>query len=105
MHAMKGSVARAKAKQRARGEPEEAVLSVFTDAVLDAEAIARRAPILTRWSKIRTTTLGELRAQGFEVTHPDEIGHASVKLPDPPSDDDYVRFLGAFGAPEPNPIL
>jgi hypothetical protein len=100
---MKCSVARTRSKQRLKGELERPVLSVFTDPELGAEGICAQAPILRGWKKIRVSTVGELRARGFAVCPPGDDGHATLELPDPPTDDDYERLHGAFGEPQENP--
>lgn len=53
---------------------------------------------------IRKSTVGRLRAVGFEVTWP--VGnkrHSDLILPTPPTDDDWARLVEAFDPAEPNP--
>jgi hypothetical protein len=103
LDAMKDSVKRTKRKQRLREQEEEALLSVFTHPADDAARIVERAPILRNWTKVQLSTAGRIRAAGFPISLPDERGHASVKLPDDPSDEDYERFRAAFDTAIPTP--
>lgn len=105
IEAMKNSVARTLEKRAAKGEPAEYALSVFTDATRSLAEIVVRAPILQRWTQIRVSTVGALRARGFRVSHPDRYGHASLVFPGPPSDADYERLLDAFSEPIPKPTI
>jgi hypothetical protein len=56
--------------------------------------------------RLRTTTVGAIRAVGFDVV-PDEPppGHALITLPRLPADEDYAAIADVFGPPEPNPAL
>lgn len=62
-------------------------LSVYSTPGLDADEIARRVPL--PHSKIRESTVGRLRSRGYDVvSSPGPPGHADLKLPDPPTEDD-----------------
>lgn len=53
---------------------------------------------------IRKTTVGALRAAGFEVTPPKgRKRHADLLIPDPAADDVWERLHETFDPPEPNP--
>jgi hypothetical protein len=77
-------------------------LSVAADAsmTLQALAVANQTP----HSRIRKTTVGRLRAAGFDVTPPKgEKRHADLILPNPPTDEVWEALEAAFDPPEPNP--
>jgi len=77
-------------------------LSVGADAEMDLRSLcmANRRPN----RQIRKSTVGRLRAAGFEVTFP--IGtkrHSDLILPIPTTDDDWEKLDEAFDLPEQNP--
>ena len=77
-------------------------LSVGADETMSLRelAMANRRPN----RKIRKTTVGRLRAAGFEVTYPTGTKrHADLILPTHPTDGDWVALIEAFDNHEPNP--
>ncbi len=62
--------------------------------------IARRAEL--PHAVIRTSTVGRIREAGYDVAPSGGRGHADLKLPSPPSDDDWKKLNEVFGEPEPN---
>lgn len=78
-------------------------LSVWSIPGLPAAGIARRVGL--RHAVIRSTTVSVIRAAGYDVTDSDARGHCQILLPDPPTEDDWRRLSGCFGAAVPNPVL
>lgn len=77
-------------------------LSAFSVPGADAAAIAAAAVVPHR--KIRQTTVGRLRASGFEVVASEPPPHhVDVMLPGPITDETYELLNAAFDPPEANP--
>lgn len=77
-------------------------LSVYSVPGRTAAEIAVGVPL--RHSKIRTSTVGRVRAAGYEVvSSPGPPGHADLVLPTPPTEDDWSALDSAFDPPRPNP--
>ncbi len=53
--------------------------------------------------QIRASTVGAIRAAGFEVIVDGRPDHCLILFPNEPSQEDLERLTGCFGAPEPNP--
>lgn len=78
-------------------------LSVYSlpDLTVDEIATAARLP----HSKIRESTVGRLRAHGYEVVpSPGTAGHADLRLPGPPTEDHWKVLDALFDPPRPNPV-
>ena len=77
-------------------------LSVYSAPGRTAAEIAVGVPL--RHSKIRTSTVGRVRAAGYEVvSSPGPSGHADLLLPTPPTENDWSALDSAFDPPRPNP--
>lgn len=73
-------------------------LSVYSAPGRTAAEIAVGVPL--RHSKIRTSTVGRVRAAGYDVvSSPGPPGHADLVLP---TDDDWSALDSAFDPPRPN---
>lgn len=59
-----------------------------------------------RGRNMRVSTIGELRAAGFDVIPDPEEGpvHALVTLPEPPSEAQWEHLRSCFGPRQPNPV-
>ncbi len=71
---------------------------------MTAAEIARNTPsdkLPHPW--IRSSTVGEIRASGYEIRATFEPGHASLMFPGPPTDDDWETVESLFGPPQDNP--
>jgi hypothetical protein len=80
-------------------------LSVWSLPGLAAEAIANAVgPRRLPHSVIRATTVGKLRAYGYDVSPSGQPGHMSLQLPSPPADRDWENLEQAFDPPVTNPI-
>jgi hypothetical protein len=55
-------------------------------------------------SKIRQATVGALRACGYDVSPSGWFGHATLKLMDLPTEDDWRTLNETFAQPERNPV-
>ena len=77
-------------------------LSVFL--VLDdpIEVLCAREPFLSRYGKVRLSTVGRLRAEGFPVIPTLDRPHYDVVLSDL-SDRSLARLESCFDPPVPNP--
>jgi hypothetical protein len=53
---------------------------------------------------MRESTVGTLRGFGYEVLPSGPAGHATLVLPNPPSDDDWDNLEEAFDEPRHNPV-
>jgi len=80
----------------------EYALSVFAEDGLDTEEIAQVAEL--PHGVIRESTVERIREAGYEVVPSTWIarGHADLKLPNPPSDEDWRRLEEVFSEPKPN---
>jgi hypothetical protein len=77
-------------------------LSVYSIPGATAEEIARGVPL--PHAKIRTSTVGRIRAAGYDVlSSPGPPGHADLVLPTPPTDKDGSTLDGVFDPARPNP--
>lgn len=77
-------------------------LSVFSVPGARTDAIAVGVPL--RHSKIRQSTVGRVRAAGYDVvSSAGPPGHADLVLPNPPTDEDWTALDAAFDPPCPNP--
>jgi hypothetical protein len=80
----------------------EYALSVYALPGRTADEIAILVPL--RHSKIRQSTVGRLREGGYEVVpSPGPPGHADLKLPSPPTEDDWKTLDALFDPPRLNP--
>jgi len=70
-----------------------------------ADDLARVDPPMITYARLRETTVGALRAAGYNVI-PDEPppAHALIMLPRLPTDEDYEAVSTAFGEPRANPV-
>ena len=76
-------------------------LSVFSRAGMTADELSRAVPL--PHSMIRESTVGRLRAAGYDVvTSPGPLGHADLVLPNPPTDDDWRLLDESFDPARPN---
>lgn len=80
----------------------EYALSVFSLADATVEEIAQVAALPN--AKIRVTTVGELRAAGFDPVPKGRAGHAHVVLADD-KNATIDRFVGCFAPVIDNPAL
>lgn len=69
-------------------------LSVFSHPTGNVEAICRRAWPILRHDKIRVSTVGELRALGYEVIRDGKKGHCLIPLDPPDWDWGPLREIG-----------
>lgn len=77
-------------------------LSVFSTARRTADEIAIAVPL--PHPKIRTSTVGRVRAAGYDVvSSPGPPGHADLLLRKPPTDDDWRTLDRIFDVPRANP--
>ncbi len=77
-------------------------LSVFSVPGKTADEIARGVPL--PHSMIRESTVGRLRAAGYDVVSSlGPPGHADLILPNPPTDDDWQALDKTFDAARPSP--
>ena len=53
---------------------------------------------------MRESTVGRLHEAGFDVVPTGWRGHATLMLPNPPTDDDWNRLEAAFDKPRDNPV-
>ena len=53
---------------------------------------------------MRTSTVGTLRAFGYDVVPTGQSPHATLTLPNPPSDTDWEHLQQAFDSPRHNPV-
>jgi hypothetical protein len=84
---------------------DEWALSVFSVPELEADEIAMGAPFPNK--QMRITTVGVLRAAGYDVTpspweHP---LHADLRFISEPTEDDFEALRAIFDPPRPNPRL
>lgn len=82
---------------------DEWAISVWCEADCDADEVAKRSPIRNR--KIMVSTVGAIRALGYDVVPSDEPPHADLKFPDEPSDDIFYELKAVFDPPRDNPRL
>jgi hypothetical protein len=82
-------------------------LSVFSHPSADVATICRIAWPILRHGQVRLSTVGALRASGYDVVPDGEKGHCLIPLGPPPWDDDWHALAdskeGVFGPPEKNP--
>jgi hypothetical protein len=80
----------------------EFAISVASLPDASIEDITRMALLAN--NQIRVSTVGRIRACGYEVV-PSEPppAHADLKLPNPPTDDDWETLRSIFDDPIPNP--
>ena len=77
-------------------------LSVYSLPGRTGDEIAVLVPL--PHSKIRESTVGRLRAAGYEVVpSPGPPGHADLRVPNPPSRGDWQALDALFDPPRPNP--
>ena len=70
---------------------------------MTADDLASVEPPLVH-PKLRETTVGELRAAGYDVTRDGPPpAYALIMLPRLPADEDYDTVSAAFSAPRENP--
>jgi hypothetical protein len=70
-----------------------------------ADALARVEPRMGH-AKLRETTVGALRAAGYDVIRDEPPpAHALIMLPRLPADDDYVVVSTTFGPARDNPAI
>ncbi len=80
----------------------EYALSMWSLPGADVATIAATADL--PHSVVRTSTVGRIRAAGYELVRSEPPpAHADLKLPNPPTDDDWATIRGAFDDPIPNP--
>lgn len=77
-------------------------VSVFLALDEPVRDLCAREPFLARYGKIRLSTVGRLRVEGFALLPTLSRPHYDVILPDL-ADGTLVRFDGCFGEPEVNP--
>lgn len=77
-------------------------LSVFSHHAQGVRKICRRGWPALRHAQIRVSTVGELRALGYDVIRDGKKGHCLIPLDPPPWDWTALRDVG-FGDPQPNP--
>jgi hypothetical protein len=80
-------------------------VSVYSHRTQGVEYIVRRAQRQNYLPhpQIRVTTVGKLRAAGYEVVLRGKYGHALILLDDSPSDDDWPKLASLFDPARPNP--
>lgn len=77
-------------------------LSVYSVPGMTADEIAVGVPL--RHSKIRASTVGRVRAAGYDIVRsPGPPGHADLVLPTPPADHDWSALDRIFDPPRLNP--
>lgn len=82
----------------------EYAFSVASFPGLSADELAHRARVANR--QMRETTVGALRADGYEVVLTDEpTAHADLVLPSAPSENHWTRLRAIFGPPRSNPAF
>ena len=90
------------AEKAARTGDEGHALSGNADPEMDLDTLLRAAR--QPHPAISKTTVGRLRAAGCQVGPPSgKKRHVTLYLPEPPTDNDYVRFVKAFDPFESNP--
>jgi hypothetical protein len=82
--------------------PELTVFRVLPHETV-AAVVARNA-VQARYKKVRLSSVGALRALGFELVDCDEDGHCQVVFDKEPTNAELERFASAFGRPEPAPV-
>jgi hypothetical protein len=81
---------------------EEWAMSVYCIPDQSAEYIARKAKKRNR--KMCVSTVGEIRAVGYEVRSDwDEDGHSNIMFDEEPTDEDLLTVKDVFSDPVPNP--
>ncbi len=84
--------------------PDEFAWSFWASDRKTADEVARDANFDN--THIRESTVGALRAAGFEpLRDTSRSDHVKVTLDGPPTDADCERVRSAFGKPRPNPRL
>lgn len=84
----------------------EYCLSVFSIPEMSADEIAHvmvNTCDVLRNNKIRESTVGALRAAGYDVVPSDYYGHADLRLFSEPSDEHWDRLVTLFAPPRRNP--
>lgn len=84
------------------GEYDEYSLSVFCVAGCDRDEVARVAQ--QPHSVVRESTVEQIREAGYDVVPSPQFGegHADLKLPNPPSVEDWQKLEEIFSEPVPN---
>lgn len=79
-------------------------VSVFAATGLSIEELVRQIPELSpdRYKQLRTSTVGSIRAAGFELLATQDWPHFDVELPDV-AEGTIERLRNCFGPPFPNP--
>jgi hypothetical protein len=82
-------------------------LSVISEPDFDPDELIRRrrqvAPNSFLWPSYRVSTVGELQAQGYDVVTEGSRGHAQIRFPAEPNENDWVTLRAAFGPARPCP--
>lgn len=81
------------------------VWSVASFSAADIVQLARSYPDdnYLPHSQMRTSTVRQLRAQGFDLVPDSPRGHYLLTIPTPPTDDDWDALEQEFGEAEPTP--
>jgi hypothetical protein len=98
----------ARSAERSAREGGSYAISVWADAGLDANAIARAARDQGEGylphRDMQTSSAGALRSLGYELMQTGPTGHYSLTFPARPTDEELDELMAAFDAPRPNPV-
>jgi hypothetical protein len=74
-------------------------LSVYSREARDKASLAANV----MHQQIRVSSVGAIRAVGFDVISDGRPDHCLILFPNEPSQEDLERLTGCFSEPEPNP--